>query len=115
MVNEGVKSAKLHNFRMLATLMVRSRQSQFDIRRTTCLRDSAKMSQNLAESLLDDDDSSSIRESPSVKQPGNEYICPDNSDDFEAANTEHSLAQCDGPPLREYLQQDGSRLLWRGR
>ena len=73
------------------------------------------MSQNLAESLLDfiDDDSSSIRESTTVKQAGNKYICPDNSDDFEAANTEHSLAQCDRPRLCEYLQEDGSRLLWK--
>ena len=53
------------------------------------------MCQNLAESLLDfiDDDSSNIRETTNVKQAENKYICIDNSDDFEAANTEHSLAQ----------------------
>ena len=53
---------------------------------------SAKMSQNQARSLLNfiDDDSSSIRrESPTIKQAENKYICSDSSDDFEAANTEH--------------------------
>ena len=78
---------------------------------------SANMSQNLAESLLDfiDDDSSNIHETTTVKQAENKYTCIENSDDFEAANTEHSLAQCNGQRLCQYLQLDGSRLLWKGK
>ena len=56
-----------------------------------------------------------IRETTTVKQAENKYTCIDNSDDFEGANTDHSLAQCNGPQLCQYLQLDGSRLLWKGK